>query len=246
MEAARTEKKLVAAIKKFFSQQGKTKAVLGLSGGIDSAVVLALLVKALEKENVTALILPNTRITKEQNVLDAESLAESLGVERYVMEIDGILGAFSGLPWQQGEIARANLNARVRASILYNYANSNDCLVAGTGNKSEFCMGYFTKHGDAAADFFPIGALFKKDVRALAKHMGLPATFLEKSPSAELWPGQEDEKEIGITYDDLDELLPLILKKKKIPKGKEAIAEKIAAVMKATEHKRQQAPVLEA
>src|SRR3989344_1255844 len=156
MNAARIEKKLVAGIKSFFKKSGKTKAVLGLSGGIDSAVVLALLVRALGKDNVTAILMPNTAITKQQNIIDAENLATELGVSHFVIEIDDFLRTFAELPWAQNETAKANLNARVRALILYNFSNSNNALVAGTGNKSELYMGYFTKYGDAAADFFQI------------------------------------------------------------------------------------------
>lgn len=237
-------KNLTKEIKKFFAEQGKQRAVLGLSGGIDSAVVLSLLVKALGPENVTALLMPNTALTKPRNMEDARLLADKLRVKHHVIEIDQFIHAFDGVPWGQAALAKANLNARIRAVLLYNYANSNNALVAGTGNKSEFYMGYFTKYGDAAADFFPIGALLKKEVRAIAQHMGLPRQFLEKAPSAELWPGQEDEKEMDIMYEVLDELLPLILEKKKVPRGKEGLAKKISQAIKATEHKRRQAPIL--
>ncbi len=245
MNAIDLEKRLVSGIKKFFSRQGKTKAVLGLSGGIDSAVTLKLLCEALGPESVTAILMPNTKLTKQSSVEDARKLSESLGVKYFVVPIDGVLERFEALPWQQGGIAKANLNARVRALILYNYANTYACLVVGTGNKSEFWMGYFTKHGDGAADMFPIGGILKTEVRALARHFGLPKEFLEKVPSAELWAGQEDEKELGVTYEVLDELLPLVLGKKKIPKGKEAEAKKISEAIKATEHKRAPAVVLD-
>ena len=246
MNPAVLEKKLVFGIRKFFKGAKRSKAVLGLSGGIDSAVVLSLLVKALGKENVAALLMPNTAITKRQNVVDAENLATELGARHFVIEIDDFLRGFAGLPWEQNDIAKANLNARVRAIILYDYANSSNALVAGTGNKSEFYMGYFTKYGDAAADFFPIGGLYKKDVRALARHMGLPKEFLKKAPSAELWEGQEDEKEMQITYEVLDELLPLMLKEKKgeIPDGHKKTAERISAAIKATAHKRNPPPTI--
>src|SRR3989344_1851947 len=239
-----TSQKLIAAIKKFFSSQKKERAVVGLSGGIDSALVLALLVKALGEQNVTALIMPNTQITKEQNVIDAQNLANKLNVAHFSIEIDNLLHAFSTLPWEQTPIARANLNARVRALILYNFANSTNCLVAGTGNKSEFYMGYFTKYGDGAADFFPIGSLLKKEVRQLALELDLPQEFLQKVPSAELWSDQADEKEMDISYNELDELLPLILEGKKIPKSKQELAKKIKKAIASTEHKRTPAPIL--
>ncbi len=244
MDAAKLEKNLVSGIKKFFSKRKKPKAVLGLSGGIDSAVVACLLAKALGKGNVAAILMPNSRLTLQANVEDAKSLAQSLGIKHFVVAIDEFLSPFHSLPWAQTKIAKANLNARVRAVILYNYANSNGALVSGTGNKSEFYMGYFTKYGDAAADFFPIGALLKKEVRSLAMQMNLPKEFLEKAPSAELWEGQEDEKEMGVTYEVLDELLPKVLKKLKIPKGKEKIAQKISAAIKATGHKREKPEII--
>lgn len=242
---ARLESKLVKGIREYFAEQGKTKSVIGLSGGIDSAVTFALLCKALGHENVTALIMPNTGITKKANVADAENLSWQFKAKYYIVPIDEFYHSFSKLPWQQTSIAKANLNARIRAVILYNYANSNNALVAGTGNKSEFWMGYFTKYGDAAADFFPIANLLKKQVRALAVHQGLPHVFLEKTPSAELWVGQEDEKEMGITYDELDELLPLILKREKTPKEKKSVAGKIRSQIRATEHKRKPPKIME-
>ncbi|VVC00182.1 putative NH(3)-dependent NAD(+) synthetase [uncultured archaeon] len=244
MDSSKTEKKLVSGIKKFFIKQGKSKAVLGLSGGVDSALVLSLLVKALGERNVTAIMMPNTAVTSEKSTEDARKLAEARGVAYFVVPIDNMLAQLGELPWKQSDIAKANLGPRARAVVLYNYANSNDCLVAGTGNKSEYYMGYFTKHGDAAADFFPIGGLLKKDVMALAKHMGVPRAIIEKAPSAELWLGQEDEKELGLKYEDLDELLPLLLSRKKIPEGKKEVAEKILVQMKATGHKRKQAEII--
>jgi NAD+ synthase len=244
MDASRLANKIILSIKNYFAENGYKKAVLGLSGGIDSAVVLALLVKALGKENVTALIMPNTKITKMENILDAKNLAEMFGVEYHVLPIDRKLESFEQTPWQQNKIAEANLNARIRAVILYNYANSNNALVVGTGNKSEFYMGYFTKYGDAAADIFPIADLYKSQVRALAEYFKLPAQFLKKTPTAELWLGQEDEKELGITYEELDELLPLILAKKPTPKNKKSTIEKILAQIKNTEHKRKPAFII--
>ena len=233
-----TEQRLGMRIKRFFAEQGKTRVVLGLSGGIDSAVTFALLCKALGKENVTCLIMPNTKISSASSTRDAEKFAKQLKVHYFVVPIDKVVNLFSP-PWKQSGVALANLNARARAMVLYNYANSFDALVAGTGNKTEFYLGYFTKYGDAAADFFPISNLLKKEVRALASCLGVPREIIEKPPSAELWPGQEDEKELGITYAEVDELLPLILASKEVPPGKKGVADRIRAAIKATEHKRQ-------
>ncbi|MAG18264.1 MAG: NAD(+) synthetase [Candidatus Diapherotrites archaeon] len=235
--------KLISKIKNYFEERSIKKAVLGLSGGIDSAVVLALLVNTLGKENVTAILMPNSKITKDSSTKDAENLAKKLGVEYFIVSIDSVLEVFEILPWKQNNTAKANLNARARAVVLYNYANSNNCIVAGTGNKSEFYLGYFTKYGDAAADFFPIGALLKKEVRLVAEQLNIGPEFLDKIPSAELWENQEDEKELGLSYSVIDELLPLILKNKEIPKGKEDAAAKLKKIIESTSHKREQ-PVI--
>lgn len=239
MNIGETEKKLVEQIKKYFEIQNKSKVVLGLSGGIDSAVTIYLLVKALGKNNVIALLMPNSKITKDSSTIDAENLAKELGVKYFVVAIDSIINSFEKLPWEQSNIAKANLNARIRALILYNYANSFDALVSGTGNKTEFYLGYFTKHGDAAADFSPIVGLLKKEVIELAKLLSLPKEFLEKPPSAELWENQEDEKELGLKYELIDELLPLILEEKTIPPGKEEAAKKIRELINKSKHKRE-------
>ncbi len=244
MNSKEKEQKLVEKIGAFLTEQGKTKAVLGLSGGIDSALTLGLLVKAIGPGNIVALIMPNTRITDEKNTQDAIRLAQRLKVKAHILEINDKLKAFENLPWGQSRMAVANLNARIRALALYNYANTFDALVAGTGNKSEYYLGYFTKYGDAAADFFPIADLWKTEVRELTKSMNLGQEFLDKRPSAELWPGQEDEKELGITYAEADLLLPLIISDKKIPAGKEEQAEKLREQMLKTEHKRKQAKII--
>lgn len=240
MDPEKAEETLVQCIKKFLTEQGKSKVVLGLSGGLDSALTLSLLVKSLGAGNVTVILMPNTKITKKSSTTDAENFAKKLGVKYFVVPIDETLKSFKILPWEQSKIAEANLNARARALILYNYANSSDSLVVGTGNKTEYYLGYFTKYGDAAADFFPIADLFKTQVRELAFYLKVPREFLDKKPTAELWENQEDEKELGITYEIIDELLPLILENKEseIPGEKKEAAEKIKLLIKTTEHKR--------
>jgi len=232
---------LVGKTRNFFKNRRKTKAVLGLSGGIDSALTLSFLVEALGKEHVTAILMPNEKITKQSNVFDAENFAKSLKINYFIVPIRDFVESFSKLPWKQSNVAEANLNARIRALILYSFANSFTALVAGTGNKSEFYLGYFTKHGDAAADFFLIGDLLKKQVREVAKFRGLPKEFLEKAPSAELWVDQEDEKELGFTYEVVDHVLPLILENREaeIPSDLKLNADRIKSIIEFTEHKRE-------
>ena len=232
------KEKIITEIKSFFQKQGKTKAVIGLSGGIDSAVVLALLCETLSPEEVTAILMPNTKITKKTSTSDAENLANKLNCNYFIVPIDKIINSFSELPWEQKPIAKANICARIRANLLYNYANSFDSLVVGAGKKTEYYLGYFTKYGDGAADFFPIINSLKTEVRELAKELGLPSCFLEKAPSAELWENQEDEKELGLTYETIDFLLPLILEGKETPESQKEAVEKIKLLISQSEHKR--------
>ncbi len=208
-------KKLVNRIKNFFKSANKQKAVIGLSGGIDSALVCSLLVEAIGKQNVTALILPFNGVSSKENIQDAQNFAKKLGVKTILQEINSFSEPFSSLPWKQTNLSKTNTLPRLRAIILYNYANSNDCLVVGTGNKTELMLGYFTKYGDGAADFFPIGTLWKTKVYELAKERKLPIEFLEKTPTAELWVGQTDEKELGLTYKEMDEMLVKLVDKGK-------------------------------
>ena len=215
MEEERLASGLANAIKAFFSAAGKKKAVLGLSGGIDSALVAALLAKGLGKENVCALYLPFSKSTPEENRGLALALVETLGIELIEQSVDGLVEAASGFPWEQGREAKANSIARARMLALYNYANSKGALVAGTGNRTELVLGYFTKFGDGACDVLPIGSLWKTQVRRLANALGLPQEIISKAPSAELWPGQTDEGELGMAYEEMDSMLGLLLDKGK-------------------------------
>ena len=127
---------------------------------------------------------------------------------------------YSALPWKQNEAAFTNTKARIRANILYNYANTKQALVVGTSNKSELIIGYGTKHGDLASDLLPLGDLYKTEVQELADHMELPKEIIDKAPSAELYVGQTDEEELGATYKELD----IVLKQRDL--GEEALIEK--------------------
>lgn len=204
---------LVKGIKAFVKSADKKKAVLGLSGGIDSSLVCSLLVQALGAKNVTGLILPLKDITSNSSINDAQLLAKRLGVKTYKKELSSLVGEFSKTAWGQNKISKYNTIARIRAVLLYNYANSKDCLVAGTGNRTELTLGYFTKYGDGAADFLPIGSLWKKQVYSLAHYNKLPSEVLAKTPSAELWKGQTDEEEIGLSYSTIDDILEKLFDK---------------------------------
>jgi len=188
-------------IKQKVENAGAKGVVLGLSGGIDSAVVAALAKKAVGIGNVLCLILPIK--SNPQDEVDATLVAKSLGLSINFLNIEPMYNIFPFLDTRQG-LASSNLKARLRMCTIYYYANYYNYLVLGTGNKSEISIGYFTKYGDGGCDLLPIGDLTKTRVYKLAKELKIPAKIIKKAPSAGLWEGQTDEGEMGFTYKELD------------------------------------------
>lgn len=238
----------VEAVHEFIRNQvgesGAKGVVVGLSGGIDSAVVTKLCVDALGADKVLNVFLPSP-CTPKQDLEDVQEMARSWGTTLLVYDIGPIVQAFhSIMPGSSRKEVSGNLMARIRMTILYAHANMESRLVIGTGNKSELLMGYFTKYGDGGADILPIGDLYKTDVRELARKIGVPEKIIEKEPSAGLWEGQTDEAEMGISYDDLDMVLAgledqqtmeVISKRTGVPL---ALVEMVAAKNSASRHKR--------
>ncbi|HJX05022.1 MAG TPA: NAD+ synthase [Thermoplasmata archaeon] len=181
--------------------------VLGLSGGIDSAVVTKLCANAVGKQKVLAVVMPE-KDSPPSDLRDAKEFAKSEGIPFKIIDITGCVEAYKkAIGARIDKISRANIKARCRMIVLYHFANSEHRLVAGTGNKSELLIGYFTKFGDGAADIEPIGDLYKTEVRELAKQLGIPDRIIRKVPTAGLWKGQTDEGDIGISYPRLDAIL---------------------------------------
>lgn len=203
----KTYNRLIKGIKQYFNKNNFKKAVIGVSGGLDSALSLFLVARAIGNNNVMALIMPEKGCTLKKDVDDAIQFCKKLGVSYKIIEINRFLDEFKRLPWQRNKISEINLKARVRAVILYNYANANNALVIGTSNKSELMLGYFTKYGDGACDIGVIGSLYKTDVIKLARYLKLPDKIINKIPSAGLYKGQCDEKELGSCYADIDKIL---------------------------------------
>jgi NAD+ synthase len=185
-------------------------AVIGLSGGIDSTSVAYLAVDALGPDAVHGLVMPSVA-NSEENMSDAEWVAEELGIEYDVVEIQPIAERFfDAFPDAADDrMAAGNVYVRTRAVLNYFVANHENRVVLGTGNRAEAMAGYYTKYGDQAVDCNPIGNLYKQQVRQLAAHLGAPENLVTKTPSAEMWSGQTDEAEMGLDYDTLDAILAL-------------------------------------
>jgi len=228
-------KKLIEGIKDYFWKNNVNKAVIGLSGGIDSALSARLVSDAIGKENLRALIMPVKGLSSEENVKDAIELCNSIGIEYYLIYINDFIKEFKRFRWQT-KIAKMNTLARIRAVILYNYANSKKSLVIGTSNKTEIMLGYFTKYGDGAVDIEVISDMFKTEEIKLAKFLKIPQKIIKKTPTAELYHGQTDEDELGGTYAEIDDILIKLDKKQKIDK-KNTLVKKIIKRMKDNEHK---------
>ena len=199
---------IVAFIRDQVAEAGTDGAVLGLSGGIDSTTTAYLAVEALGPENLHGLVLP-ARVSSGENMSDAERVAQLLEISCDVIEIEPIVETFLDVypDAEADHVAVGNTRARVRAVLNYLVANHENRLVLGTGNRSEAAVGYFTKYGDGAVDCHPIGNLYKAQVRQLAAFLDVPEDLVEKTPTAELWEDQTDEREMGMDYDTLDSIL---------------------------------------
>lgn len=184
--------------------------VVGLSGGVDSALSAALAVRALGPEHVHAFMLPH-RTSSPDSVSDAEAVATTLGLAIHSTDISPMIDIyFERYEPDADKIRLGNKMARERMSILYDQAKKLRCLVLGTSNKTEILLGYSTIFGDNASSINPLGDLYKQQVWQLATHLDLPARVVEKKPSADLWPGQTDEEELGFDYPTADEVLYLM------------------------------------
>ncbi len=185
---------------------GSIGLVLGLSGGIDSALVAYLVAEAIGADRLLCVLMPY-RTSSPASQGDAEEVVRRLGTASEVVDISPMVDGFYGSESDASSLRRGNFMARMRMAVLYDRSVTWGGLVVGTGNKTESLIGYTTVFGDAACAFNPVGDLYKSQVRQMAAAMDVPAEIITKAPSADLWPGQTDESEAGFSYPELDRLL---------------------------------------
>ena len=202
--------KTITSIKRFITGKlnlsGLNGYVVGLSGGIDSALATTLAVKAVGKEKILAVLMPY-KSSSEDSITDALELIKMLGIEYRKIDISPMINAYFQKIDDDNRIRAGNKMARERMSILFDISHETKRLVLGTGNRTEICLGYTTWYGDSACSINPIGELYKSEVRLLSKELGIPESILNKRPSADLWENQTDEGEIGLSYETIDALL---------------------------------------
>jgi NAD+ synthase len=207
---ALVEEILVRFIRNEITRTGFRRAVLGLSGGIDSSVVAYLAVKALGAPNVLAVTMPYKTSSAETRQ-DSQRVIDALGIAAVDVSITPQVDAYFAAFPDASRLRLANKCARERMTILYDQSAAFEGLVLGTSNKTELALGYGTQFGALASAINPVGDLYKTQLRQLAAHLGLPPEILNKAPSGDLWVGQTDEDELGLTYAEVDRLLVLLV-----------------------------------
>ncbi len=207
---------LTGFIKTEVTRTGLSRAVIGLSGGIDSALSCALAVEALGKENVLAVRMPYKTSSKD-SLEHAQLLIDQLGIPSKTIEITDMVEPLFKLDPDISNMRKGNIMARERMIVLYDQSEVFKGLVIGTSNKTEILLGYSTLYGDSASAMNPIGDLYKTQVRQLSRAMSIPTPIIDKAPSADLWLGQTDEKELGFTYEEVDKLLYLLIDQRYSP-----------------------------
>jgi len=197
---------LIEFVRQEITKTGLTKAVIGLSGGIDSSVVAYITKEALGKENVYGILMPY-KLSSKESVEDALKVVEDTGINYKIFEITDPADAYISKFDEMDKVRKGNIFARLRMITLFDHSQLYKALVVGTSNKTELLLGYGTWYGDMASCLNPIGDLYKNQIYQLAKYFKIPESIIKKKPSADLWVGQSDEEELGFSYDEADIIL---------------------------------------
>jgi NAD+ synthase len=213
MDIQSVKKSLVDFIRTEVHKAGFEKCILGLSGGVDSALVAYLAAEALGKNNLTGVLMPY-KTSSPASEADAMLVANQLGIRWEKVEITPMVDAYLTIDPAMDNLRRGNIMARQRMIVLYDISARDKALVLGTSNKTEILLGYGTLFGDTACALNPVGSLYKTDVWALAEIVGVPKRIIEKKPTADLWAGQTDEGELGFEYRKVDKLLHQMVDKR--------------------------------
>ncbi len=246
MDIQQEIKRICGFISTYCRQSGIENLVVGLSGGIDSALSAALAVKAIGAERVFSFNIPY-RNSHPDSAADAAMVAEQLGTSLESIDLSPMTDSyFVACEVDASPLRKGNWMARIRMNVLFDQAAKHHALVLGTGNRTELLVGYCTQYGDSACAFEPIGHLYKTEVWQMAKLLNLPKKVIDKTPTADLWAGQSDEAEMGITYPDLDAILKHVTEPNLYPKPKAELAEieKVRKMIARSEFKRVMPPVL--
>lgn len=243
LDMKKTHETLVKFLRDNIHGAGFKKAVLGLSGGIDSALVAYLLRDAIGAENILAIMMPY-KTSSSESLTHAKLIVEDLKINAKTIEITDMVDAYFKNEENVTMLRRGNKMARERMSILFDNSAKENALVIGTSNKTEIFLGYSTQFGDSACAINPIGDLYKTNVWDLSRYLKVPSEVIDKKPSADLWEGQTDEQEMGLTYKVADEILYKLLEENKsveeiISLGSDKeVVEKIVQRMNRSEYKR--------
>lgn len=208
---AQIQSRIESFLREQVAGAGSSGLVFGLSGGIDSAVIAHICARSL-RDSTLALIMPDSRVSPKEEIEDALHIVDEIGMDYKLIDIGLIHSQFANV-LEPGDRALGNLRARIRASILYYYANLRGSLVIGSSDKSEMMIGYFTKFGDGSADILPISSLYKTQVKEMARHLGIKSSIIAKKSGPYLWHGHTAEDEIGATYEEIDAILYCMIEK---------------------------------